>query len=54
MKGMMGTIDVTIYIHSRIWNLLPYVEIELPSIKRRGWRLSLGWLCVSMEMEKRN
>ncbi len=43
----------TIYQHIGTWNILPYVEIDLPS-KERGWRLTTGWLCYSLEIEKCN
>lgn len=48
-----GTLCFAISYHRCTWNILPYVEVDFPSEECQGWSVTIGWLCLSMELNNR-
>lgn len=48
---MYKDIRIKVYMHSLTWNLLPFAELNLHDRNGSGWRLSTGWLCITIELD---
>lgn len=44
-------IRVKVYQHTLSWDILPFVGLDWHDKGGRGWRLTLGWLCYTVEID---
>lgn len=44
-------IRIKIYVHTLSWNILPCLSFDWHGDTGRGWMLTFGWLCCTIELD---